>query len=169
MAARFLDRTEVLTLALQCHSEGRFNDAEVIYRRLHDADCRDAEVIYLMGVLHCDLGLYESACAFLKDALALAPVFPEAQIQLVLALTALADVNLSSGNLEQAQSFLEKALDLAPRDPRVLTGFGRVALLRDNAGAAEVWLEAALAQRPDDAEALKLLGLAQLQLEKAPL
>ncbi|MDB6082426.1 MAG: sulfotransferase [Gammaproteobacteria bacterium] len=159
-------RDQDLALALGHHTAGRLDDAEQIYQRLHAANPRDTEVIYLLGVLCCDLGLFEAACGFLDVALAIAPVFPEARAQLAVAMNGQAELQISSGLLDQAQGTLERALGAAPGDARSLQGLGRVALLRGNAAAAEEWLAASLAGSGEDTDTLNWLGLAQLQAEK---
>ncbi|HWJ34474.1 MAG TPA: tetratricopeptide repeat protein [Steroidobacteraceae bacterium] len=159
-------RNEDLALALQHHTAGRLDEAEQIYQRLYAANRRDTEVIYLLGVLCCDLGLFEGACRFLEEALFITPAFPEARGQLTIALNGLADLKASSGLLDEAQRLLQKALESAPGDAQSLQGLGRVALMRGDAAAAEAWLVASLAQRGDHTETLNWLGLAQLQTEQ---
>jgi tetratricopeptide (TPR) repeat protein len=159
-------RNEDLAVALQHHSAGRFDDAEQIYQRLYAVDRRDTEVIYLLGVLCCDLGLFEIACRFLEEALVITPVFPEASGQLAIALNGLADFEVSAGRLKEAQRCLEKTLVLAPGDPQALRGLGRVALMRGDATTAETRLTASLAERGEHSDTLNWLGLAQLQTEK---
>ncbi|MGA2840901.1 MAG: hypothetical protein ABSG18_12090 [Steroidobacteraceae bacterium] len=56
-----------------------------------------------MGVLCCDLGLFEAACRFLEEALDIAPAFPEARSQLPVALNGLADLRISAGKLTEAR------------------------------------------------------------------
>lgn len=159
-------RNEDLALALRHHSAGRFDEAEQIYQRLYAADRRDTEVIYLLGVLCCDLGLFEIARRFLEEALVITPAFPEASGQLAIALHGLADLEVSAGRLNEAQRCLEEMLVLAPRDPQALRGLGRVALLRGDAAAAETWLTESLAERGQNSDTFNWLGLAQLQTEK---
>ena len=158
-------REESLALALGHHTAGRLDDAEQIYQRLYVANRRDAEVIYLLGLLCCDLGLFEAACRFLEETLLITPVFPEAHSQLAIALCGFADLKVSSGLLDEAQQLLKKALVAAPGDAQSLQGLGRVALMRGDADAAQVWLAASLAERADDTDSLNWLGLAQLQRE----
>jgi phytanoyl-CoA dioxygenase PhyH/tetratricopeptide repeat protein len=78
-------RDRELALGLQHHQAGRFDAASEIYRGLYAADPRDSEVLFLMGVLSCDLGAFEPACRFLNEALAITPNFPEAKNQLAVA------------------------------------------------------------------------------------
>jgi tetratricopeptide (TPR) repeat protein len=158
------NRDQELALALEHHAAGRFDDAEQAYQRLHAANRGDAEVIYLLGLLCSDLGLFEAACKFLERALAITPAFPEASAQLAIALNGFADVQASSGRLTEAQGLLEQALASAPGNAQSLQGLGRVALLRGDAAAAEARLTESLVQRGNHAETLNWLGLAQLQL-----
>ncbi len=159
-------RDQLLALALQHHAAGRLDDAAQCYQQLYAADRRDSEVLFLMGVLSCDLGLFEAACRFLDEALGLAPAFPQARSQLVAALNGLADSSISAGKLTQARQQLERALGLAPGDAASLRGLGRIALVLGDAATAEAHLLASLAQRPLHAQTLNWLGLAQLQSGK---
>jgi tetratricopeptide (TPR) repeat protein len=159
-------RDEALSVALRHHASGRLDDAAQLYQQLHAADPRDSEVLFLMGVLCCDLGLFDPACRFLEEALDLARVFPEAGRQLVVALTGLAEANLSAARLTEARRNLDRALELSPSDAPVQQSLGRLALLEGDVAAAEARFVASLAQRPDHAQTLNWLGLARLQLEK---
>jgi tetratricopeptide (TPR) repeat protein len=159
-------RTADLTQAIEHHRAGRLDEAEGIYLRLYTADRHDTDVIFLMGVLCCDLGLFEAACRFLEEAIAFTPAFPEARAQLLVALNGLADAQLTSGRLGDAERSWAKALALGKNDPRTLQGLGRLALARGDPAAAETRLVAALAKRVADADTLNWLGLAQLLQDK---
>jgi tetratricopeptide (TPR) repeat protein len=159
-------RDDDLALALQHHTAGRLDDAAQLYQRLYTANRRDSEVVFLMGVLCCDLGLFEAACRFLEEALVITPEFPEAHSELAVALNGLADLAVSAGKLTEARQFLERALDLLPGDASSLRGLGRVALMQGDAATAETRLLASLARHPDHAEALNWLGLARVQMEQ---
>jgi len=101
-----------LALALQHHAADRLDEAEPIYQRLYAADRRDSEVIYLLGLLCCDLGLFEAACKLLEEALAITTRFPEARSQMALALNGLADQQASAAKLWEAQGISEQAPDI---------------------------------------------------------
>jgi tetratricopeptide (TPR) repeat protein len=156
-------RTEILAAAISHHAAGRLDDAAAGYQQLHAANRRDSEVTFLLGVLCCDLGLFEAACRFLDDALEITPTFPEARAQRIIAANGLADAAVAAGNLPEAQRILASIMATAPDDAATLQALGRLALLRGNAALAEDHLESALRQRPDHAETLNWLGLAQLQ------
>jgi tetratricopeptide (TPR) repeat protein len=144
---------------------GRLDEAAQIYQQLHAADPRNADVNFSMGTLCCDLGLFEPACRFFEAAIDLAPSAAEPRRLLPLAINGLADQKATAGELPEAQRLFERALALAPRDAASLRGLGRVALLRADPAAAEVWLQAALQSAPH-ADAFNWLGLAQLKLRR---
>jgi Tfp pilus assembly protein PilF len=141
--------------------------ASEIYRRLYLADRRDSEVLFLMGVLCCDLGAFEPACQFLDEAVAIAPNFKEAHGQWVVAMNGWADVRISENQPEEAKKLLERAAQRAPSDPTTLRNLGRVALQQGDSGGAQINLMKSLALGGEHAETLNWLGLAQLQGEKA--
>jgi tetratricopeptide (TPR) repeat protein len=149
-----------LTLAMQCHAAGRFGEAEVIYQRLHLADRRDTEVIYLMGMLCCDLGMFDAACRFLDEALALSPAFPEARAQLAVALIGQATAKCGSAEWAGAEECLVRALALAPDDAQTLNSLGLAQLQQEKFAAAESSLTRALQLQPDLNQARNNLGLA---------
>ncbi len=159
-------RDRDLALALEHHAAGRLDDAARLYQQLYAADRRDCEVVFLMGVLCCDLGLFDAACKFLHEALGIAPVFPEARRQLVVALNGLAEQQIIAGELGEARRTLDRALTLMPTDAATLQGLGRILLSGGQADAAEARFVASLAQRPEQSQTLNWLGLARLQLDR---
>jgi tetratricopeptide (TPR) repeat protein len=162
---RVTSRTEDLTQALTLHTEGRFDEAAERYQRLHAENPKDSEVLFLMGLLCCDLGTFDPACRFLEEALALAKRFPEARSQLVIALNALADQQIAAGSLTEARARLYRALELAPQDAPTLQRLGRIALELQDPSTAAASFTASLAARPDHPQTLNWLGLAQLNLK----
>jgi tetratricopeptide (TPR) repeat protein len=155
-----------LTQALKAHTAGSFDEAAELYQRLYATNPKDSEVLFLMGLLCCDLGTFEPACRFLEEALAIARVFPEARSQLVLALNGHADQHIAAGKLTEARALLNRALELAPFDAPTLQRLGRIALGLEAPAAAEARFIASLAARPDHPQTLNWLGLAQLRLKK---
>jgi Flp pilus assembly protein TadD len=146
--------------------EGKYDEAEQLYLRLHEHNRRDEEVLYLLGVLCCDLGIFSQACRFLDEALKISSRFPEATRQLAMALNGLADLDIETGKLDEAQAHLKRALDMVPNDAQSLIGLGRLALLRGNAALAESLLAQALQWVGANLDALNLHGLACLQQKK---
>jgi tetratricopeptide (TPR) repeat protein len=159
-------RAETLTEGLKHHTAGRYDEAAELYQRLYALNPRDSEVLFLMGLLCCDLGTFEPACRFLEEALVIARVFPEALNQLVTALNGLADQLIADGKLTEARARLNRALELTPGDASTLQRLGRVALGLEDPAVAESRFIASLASRPNHAQTLNWLGLAQLRLKK---
>ena len=155
-----------LMLALQHHRAGSFDQASEIYRRIHAANRHDSEVIFLMGLLCCDLGAYEPACRFLDEAIAITPNFPEAHHQWVIALNGWADQKILANRADEAKHLLEQTLERVPGDALTLRNLGRVALMQGDAALAETRLTASLALPEHQAYACNWLGLAQLQQAK---
>ncbi len=160
------DRDQDLALAIQHHMEGRYDEAESIYLRLHHDNRRDEEVLYLLGVLCCDLGIYPAARRFIDEALQISPQFSEAIQQLGVALKGQAGIDMEAGKLDDAEAGLTRALNLIPNDALTILALGRLALLRDDAASAETLLARALQQLGEHPDGLNWHGLACLQQKK---
>ena len=165
-APQLLGRDAELALGLQHHKVGQLDRASEVYRRLYLADRRDSEVIFLMGLLCCDLGAFEPACQFLDEALAIAPNFREARGQWIIAMNSWADAKISAGQPAEAKRLLAKVMARAPGDATTLRNLGRVALLQDQPAEAEAKFTTSLTLGGDHVEALNWRGLAQLQAGK---
>jgi len=146
--------------------EGQYDEAERIYLRLHQHNRNDEEVLYLIGVLCCDLGIFQQACRFLEQAQKLNPQFPEAAQQLVVALKGQAGQDMEAGKFALAEAGLRRAQKLAPNNDDCLLMLGRAAMLRSNFALAESLLSDFLRRAPDHAQALNWHGLACLQQKK---
>ncbi len=157
------DRDRDLAAAIRHHMDGRFDDAERIYLRLHEQNRRDEEVLYLIGVLCCDLGSYPSACRFLEAAIAINPGFPEAARQLVVALKGQAELDIAAGKFDAAETALQRVRLGDPDDDDCLLRLSRLALLRANFAQAQSLLGQFLQRTPDHEDALNWHGLACLQ------
>jgi tetratricopeptide (TPR) repeat protein len=159
-------QTAELALGMAQQRAGRLDEAAQIYQKLHAAEPRNADIIFLLGTLCCDLGLFEPACRFFEQAIDIAPSAAEPRRLLPMAINGLADQKATAGELPEAQRLFERALALAPRDATGLRGLGRVSLLRADPAAAEGWLKASLESQADHADTLNWLGLARLQLRR---
>jgi len=156
-------RTQDLSNAIRHHMEGRYDEAERIYQRLHEQNKDDEEVLYLMGVLCCDLGIFPQACRFLEQALSTAPGFPEATAQLLVASRSAGLTHIGTGDLALADHAFKRALSLAPNDRDAWRGRAQVALMRAKPEPAQLFLERALQQDGNDVDSLNWHGLACLQ------
>jgi len=148
--------------------EGRYDEAERLYTELHKANPRDEEVLYLTGVLCCDLGIYPAACRFLEQALVESPAFPEARAQLVKACTANAQQAIAQNDFSAAESACRRALQIEPDAPLPWRALGQIALLKSDWTQAQAHLEKALKGAPDDLDTLNWHGLTCVQLKNYP-
>ena len=64
---------EALTIALDHHQAGRPAEAEILCRRILDADPDQATAWHLLGIIYAQAGLFAEAAALLGEALARAP------------------------------------------------------------------------------------------------
>ncbi|WP_035675006.1 tetratricopeptide repeat protein, partial [Azospirillum brasilense] len=64
---------QALTIALDHHQAGRPAEAEILCRRILDADPDQATAWHLLGIIHAQAGLFDEAAALLGEALARAP------------------------------------------------------------------------------------------------
>jgi len=149
-----------LAVAIGHHAAGRLDEAAQIYQRLHAANRRDSEVLYLQGVLCCDLGLFEQARLFLEEALVHAPAFPEARLQLAVAQSSLGGIALQQGDAAAAESQLVASLAHRPRHAQTLNWLGLARVQLANYASAEEPLRQALELEPDLNQARNNLGLA---------
>lgn len=96
-----------LAQAASLHRDGRFDQAEAIYRELLQRDPDDASVLRLFGVLALDSGHYRNAATLLQRAVTLAPQFRAAWIDLCRAQMELHD-------LDDAIASAKRAIALSP-------------------------------------------------------
>lgn len=188
-----LERQSSLEQAIQFHMDGHLDKAEQIYMHLLKQDDNDEDLLYLIGLLACDLGIFDAACRFLQKAIDLNPSFIEAAQQLAIALNGCgksnealmyfnrviqavpdnyqarnqcASVLIDLGRLEEAKQHIGQALEVAPENAESLIHLGRIALLQKEPATAEQLFSKSLQLLNDDVNCLNWLGLAQLQQEK---
>lgn len=187
------EKSAVLPQAIEHHMAGRFDDAERLYLELHAANPQDEEILFLLGILSCDLGIFDTACRFLEEALHYSPKFLEARHQLGVALAragrqgaalaqfeltlelaperadtqvAAADALIELGRTEEAVARLERLVATDADHADAWRALGKAALRLGDAARAETCCTAALRSMPDHLDALNLLGLALLQQRK---
>ncbi|MFM9912420.1 MAG: tetratricopeptide repeat protein [Methylophilaceae bacterium] len=188
-----LDRQSSLEQAIQFHMNGDLDKAELLYMQLLGQDDNDEEVLYLIGMLACDLGVFDAACQFLQKAVDLSPLFVDATQQLAvalngcgkphealvyyrralkaepdnpLALNQCASILIGLDRPEEAEEYVQQALKVSPENAASLMHLGRIALLQDKPAAAEDLFNKSLQHSADDVNCLNWLGLAQLQQDK---
>ncbi|HEX7641189.1 MAG TPA: tetratricopeptide repeat protein [Burkholderiaceae bacterium] len=160
------ERTRDLSAAIRHHMEGHYDEAEKLYTQLREANPHDEEVLYLTGVLCCDLGIFAPARRFLEQALNESPVFPEAGAQLVKACAGDAQQAIGQNDFTAAEAACRRALQLDATAAIVWRTLGQMALMKAAWEQAEACLQRALQGAPDDLDALNWHGLACVQLQK---
>ncbi len=143
--------------ALEAHRQGRFDEAEALYRRIPAEHPKRAEALHLHGLLCHQQDRGEEALALIVQALDLRP-------DNTLAWASRAMVEAKLGRTEDALASYERSLALAPNNPVALHNRG--VLLRDlkRPEAALDSFDRALALDPDFPAALVDRGNALLDL-----
>ncbi|QEH37623.1 TPR repeat-containing protein YrrB [Aquisphaera giovannonii] len=143
--------SELGAAALAHHRGGRLREAEAIYRRVLEADPRDADAWHLLGVAACQGARYEEGDRCIRQALQLRPDWAEAEFNLANALR-------DQGRLREAADRYRRVLELHPAFPPAAYHLGNT--LRDlgDAEQAVASYRTALRSRPDHVEALCNLG-----------
>lgn len=187
-----LNKSETLAQAIEHHMAGRFDEAERLYLKLHQHHPKDEEVLYLLGMLSCDVGIPDTAYRFLDEALRLSPGFVEARHQLgsayvqagrpqdalvqfdlvlqiapnrVASQIAAAEVLIDMDRAEEAIARLEQLLAVENNADAWRT-LAKAALYLQDPARAEECCAASLSAAPDHPDTLNFLGLARLQRRK---
>ncbi|MBP2230512.1 putative O-linked N-acetylglucosamine transferase (SPINDLY family) [Azospirillum agricola] len=71
---------EALAIAFDHHQTGRYDEAELLYRRILDADPEQAQALHLCGLLVAQLGRLEEADGLLTRAAAAAPLAADPRV-----------------------------------------------------------------------------------------
>jgi tetratricopeptide (TPR) repeat protein len=143
--------SETLTRGWQYHQAGSFDEAELLYRQAAQADPRDAQPWFLLGILYRSRGRLKEAAASYKEALQLRPDFPEA-------LNNLGNTLVGLGRWADAVECYEKVLRLRPDYAEAHNNLGVAYRRQDQFDRAAACYREALRLRPDYAEAQNNLG-----------
>ena len=129
---------EALSIALDLHQTGRFDEAEELYRRILDADPDQPQALHLCGLLIAQLGRLEAADSLLERATAADPLAADPHTNHGKVLRAL-------GQPAEAAARFRRAIALRPDLVEAQEGLGHAQRERgDAAGAAAGFGRAAI-------------------------
>jgi tetratricopeptide (TPR) repeat protein len=149
MSNEALDK--MLDRAIEYHRAGRRMEAEALYQRILSAEPERADVLYLIGLLNYDAGLYDKAAGFTEAVIRLSPAHVEAHKQL-------GNCYREMGRLEAAAACYRQALSVAPSDPELYYNLGVLYQAQGNTDSALACYQEALARREAFPEAYNNLG-----------
>ena len=149
----------MLQQAIQAFQSGNFDSADLILKRVLQADSKNLPALHILGLIKASQANHKEAADFLGRAARIHP--NDASIQYNLA-KALAD----SGNNKDAIAHHKKAVALAPNNPEAWLNYGKSASNLGRYEDALVWFGKALSLKPDYAEALLNKGAILKVLKK---
>ena len=132
---------------------GRLNEAEIIFRRVLDADPNQADALNLSGVNAALRGENQRAVELIGRAIVIDPMVAAYHLNM-------GNVLYSLGRLDDASASFLSALQIKPDYAEAHNNLGLIMLVRGKIDAAIVACSTALRIRPDFAEAHKNLALA---------
>lgn len=91
-----LDAEELLHLAIHASQKDETEKAIDYLKRALNLEAKNARILYMLGSLHAEIGMYERAIKEMQQAVELEPGLHTAQFQLGL-------LELTSGNVESAK------------------------------------------------------------------
>lgn len=117
---------------------------------------RDAEVLYELGFIAFECGLYHDAEDSLAAALKIRPSYPEAMY-------ALARTYLADNRAKAAEDEMRAYLAAKPEDASAEYGLGYILMAEQRLGEAKEAFEKSLAMQPEQTESVFQLGEIALQ------
>ena len=143
---------QVLTLAVQHHTQDRLPEAEALYQQILQADPNQPVALNLLGVIAHQAGKNDIAVDLITKALAINPDYAEAHNNLGNALK-------ETDRLEDAIASYQMAIHITPDNERVHSNLGNALQEGGKLDEAVASYHQALAIKPDYAEAHGNLGI----------
>lgn len=151
--ARTEETADLLARAVGWHQDGRLDEAEAAYRRILEADPRQADAHHLLGLIAFQRGRQDHARAAIARAIDEAP-------ERALFHANLGRVCRAAGALHEAVAAWRRALELDPDQAEVLSDLGGALVHTGDLDGAEAACRRAAALAPGLAETHYNLGLA---------
>lgn len=132
----------VIELGRLYHANQLSREAETCWELLRRAQPEEPRWCYYLADLHRTAGDQDGMIALLEETLRLAPDYAPARLQL-------ANIELKTGKVVEAEANFRLRLDAMPRDPYARLGLARVATQLGRTADARELLEALLRDAPD--------------------
>ena len=152
---------ELFERASSLHRAGRLSDAELLYRKILEADAHHADALHLLGVLAHQVGRNDAAVELIGKAVAQNGKVPAFHNNLGNALTAL-------GRLDDAAACYTRAITLKPDHAEAHYNLGVALQAKGELDAAATSYRRALAFKPNHAAASGNLGNVLQEQGKLP-
>jgi tetratricopeptide (TPR) repeat protein len=149
----------LLIRAYRHYNEGRFEEAEPLFRQVLAADESHVDANNLLGLLCIDGGRFAEAVGYIGMVLTAKPDDAQAHGNIGFALKSL-------GRLDEALGHLRQSLSLAPRNAVTHYDLGNLHRQQGQVPEALACYRAAVAMNPDFPEAHNNLGSALMQLAR---
>jgi tetratricopeptide (TPR) repeat protein len=146
-----MDSSQTLSLAARHHQAGNLREAEVLYRRILEAEPRNPEALHLLGVVALQVGRNDLAVDYIQQALRFRPDAPTAHNNLGIALR-------GQGKLDDAIASYQQALRLTPNYAEAYYNLANALRDQGKLDEAITRYQQALRLKPDYAEAYNNLG-----------
>jgi tetratricopeptide (TPR) repeat protein len=143
--------SQMFKLALQHHKGGKFQQAEVLYRRILQTDPLHVDTLHMFGLLAHHVGRNDLAIDYFQRALRVRPDFPAAYNDMGIVLRV-------QGKFEEAIASYHQALRLRPDFPDAHNNLGNALRDQGKADDAIASYRQALRLKPDYAAAYCNLG-----------
>jgi protein O-GlcNAc transferase len=145
--------------AIQAFQSGNFDGADLILRRVLQADSKNLSALHILGLIKASQSNYKEACDYLARAARIHPHDASLQYNLAKALS-------DSGNDKDAVAHHKKAVALAPKNPEAWLNYGITSSNLGRYQDALVWHGNALSLNPNYAEAALNKGLVLKKLKR---
>ena len=138
---------------------GRYDQAAPMLEALLQANPKDHDALYNLGMVYSDQGRLDNARDLLRRAAEVAPDHANSWVALGVAA-------LRANDKGEARKAIERAVALEPKNPFALRTLGSLHAMSGDNEQAVKWLRSALDIAPNDA--IILLTLAQTLIELSP-
>jgi predicted O-linked N-acetylglucosamine transferase (SPINDLY family) len=150
--SRYGTVAEAIDAAIALHRQGRLNEAEVLYRRVLEADAKQADALYLLGRLELQRGNFETARTLVQMAIAVDPSAASFH-------NCLGDAWRGVNDYGRALSAYREAVRLQPDYAVAHQSIGQLLGEQSDFAGAESAFGEALRHRPEFPEALNNLAV----------